>query len=44
MLKGGTFEDVDQELVALIIIVLATAALAISRYRLTLDTAAKPAP
>jgi ABC-2 type transport system permease protein len=43
MLKGATFEDVDQELVALIIIVLATAALAIGRYRLTLDTAAKPA-
>jgi ABC-2 type transport system permease protein len=43
MLKAATFEDVDQEMVALIIIVLATAALAIGRYRLTLDTAAKPA-
>lgn len=43
MLKGGTFEDVDQELVALMIIVLVTTALAISRYRLTLDAAAKPA-
>jgi ABC-2 type transport system permease protein len=43
MLKAATFEDVDQEMVALIIIVLATAALAIGRYRMTLDTAAKPA-
>jgi len=43
MLKGAIFEDVDQEMVALIIIALATAALAIGRYRLTLDTAAKPA-
>jgi ABC-2 type transport system permease protein len=43
MLKSSTFEDVDQELVALIIIVIATATLAISRYRLTLDAAAKPA-
>ena len=43
MLKAATFEDVDQEMVALIVIVLATAALAIGRYRMTLDTAAKPA-
>jgi ABC-2 type transport system permease protein len=43
ILKAATFEDVDQEMVALIIIVLATAALAIGRYRMTLDTAAKPA-
>lgn len=43
MLKGSTFEDVDQELVALIIIVIATAAIAISRYRMTLDAVAKPA-
>ena len=42
MLKGSTFEAVDQELVALIIIVIATATLAISRYRLTLDATAKP--
>jgi ABC-2 type transport system permease protein len=42
ILKGATFEDVDQEMVALIVIVLATAALAIGRYRMTLDTAAKP--
>ncbi|MBI2736905.1 MAG: ABC transporter permease [Rhodospirillales bacterium] len=43
ILKAAIFDDVDQEMAALIVIVLATAALAIGRYRMTLDTAAKPA-
>jgi ABC-2 type transport system permease protein len=43
MLKGATFEDVDRELLALAVILVVTAAIAISRYRLTLDASAKPA-
>ena len=43
MLKASTFDDVDENLAALVIIAVVTGALAISRYRLTLDAAAKPA-
>jgi ABC-2 type transport system permease protein len=43
MLKGATFDDVEGELAALAAILVVVAALAISRYRVTLDAAAKPA-
>ena len=43
MLKGATFGDIAAELAALGVILLVVSALAISRYRITLDGAAKPA-
>jgi len=43
MLKASTFDDVDEDLAALVVIALVTTVLAIGRYRLTLDAAAKPA-
>jgi len=43
MLKGATFDDISGELVALGIILIVVSALAISRYRITLDGVTKPA-
>jgi ABC-2 type transport system permease protein len=43
MLKGATFDDIASELAALCVILIVVSVLAISRYRLTLDGAAKPA-
>jgi ABC-2 type transport system permease protein len=43
MLKGATFDDIADELVALGIILVVVSILAISRYRITLDGAARPA-
>jgi ABC-2 type transport system permease protein len=42
MLKGATFDDIAGELAALGIILIVVSMLAISRYRITLDGAAKP--
>jgi len=42
MLKGAAFDDVAGELAALGIILIVVSILAISRYRITLDGAAKP--
>ena len=42
MLKGAAFDDVAGELAALGIILIVVSMLAISRYRITLDGAAKP--
>jgi len=44
MLKGADFSDIRPELGALMAILVAVSALAISRYRVTLDGPAKPAP
>jgi ABC-2 type transport system permease protein len=44
MLKGADFSDIRPELGALMAILIAVSALAISRYRVTLDGPAKPAP
>jgi ABC-2 type transport system permease protein len=43
MLKGATFDDIADELVALGVILVVVSILAISRYRITLDGAARPA-
>src|SRR4029450_5811077 len=43
MLKAATFDDVGRELLALLLILIVAVAIAVSRYRLTLDAAAKPA-
>jgi ABC-2 type transport system permease protein len=43
MLKGADFSDIRPELGALMAILIAVSALAISRYRVTLDGPAKPA-
>jgi ABC-2 type transport system permease protein len=43
MLKAATFDDVGRELLALLLILVVAVAIAVSRYRLTLDAAAKPA-
>jgi len=42
MLKAATFEDIHGELTALFAIVVIVTAIAISRYRMTLDGNAKP--
>jgi ABC-2 type transport system permease protein len=42
MLKGATFDDIAGELAALGVILVVVSMLAISRYRITLDGAAKP--
>jgi ABC-2 type transport system permease protein len=42
MLKGATFEDIHGELAALLAIVVVVAAVAVSRYRVTLDANARP--
>jgi ABC-2 type transport system permease protein len=42
MLKAATFEDIHSELTALFAIVVIVTAIAISRYRMTLDGNAKP--
>ena len=44
MLKGADFSDIRPELGALMATLIAVSALAISRYRVTLDGPAKPAP
>jgi ABC-2 type transport system permease protein len=44
MLKGADCSDIRPELGALMAILIAVSALAISRYRVTLDGPAKPAP
>jgi ABC-2 type transport system permease protein len=43
MLKGATFDDISGELTALGVILIVVSALAISRYRITLDGVTKPA-
>ena len=43
MLKGATFDDIADELLALGVILIVVSVLAISRYRITLDGATKPA-
>jgi ABC-2 type transport system permease protein len=43
MLKGATFDDIARELAALAAMLVAVSALALSRYRQTLDSGAKPA-
>jgi ABC-2 type transport system permease protein len=42
MLKAADFDDIAAELAALAVILIVVSALAISRYRLTLDASAKP--
>jgi ABC-type sugar transport system ATPase subunit len=43
MLKGATFDDIARELAALAAMLVVVSALALSRYRQTLDSGAKPA-
>ena len=43
MLKAATFEDIHTELSALLAIVVIVTAVAVSRYRMTLDGSARPA-